>query len=274
MKLAILFRKELTNYFNGKYLKDIVFYQLSNIDNRISNPDQRLTEDILKWSESLAQLCSNVSKPILDIYMFSKKLAETVGWEGPTILFVWYLICGAIMRVITPSFGTMAATNQNNEGDYRGHHFDILSHSEEIAFYNGADWENNERVKISFKKLMKHKNKTIYQKFFMGIFDSILVKYGAFVFGYVIVGLPIFGPRSAEYLKRINGDESIIVRDYVKNTGMLINLAKAIGKLIISYKEVQNLAGFTSLVTEIDVALNDMEKGKFVRTIVNDEFVN
>ena len=163
MKLSILFRKELTNYFNKKYLKDIIFYQLSNIDNRISNPDQRLTEDISKWAESLAQLCSNVSKPILDIYLFSKKLSETVGWEGPSILFGWYAICMVVMRVITPAFGKMAAINQNNEGNYRGHHFDILSHSEEIAFYNGGKWEKNERVEPSFKNLMKHKNKIIYK---------------------------------------------------------------------------------------------------------------
>ena len=72
----------------------------------------------------------------------------------------------------------------------------------------------------------------------MGIVDSILVKYGAFVIGYVLVGLPVFGPRKEEYLKRVGTNTSIIVKDYVRNTGLLINLAKAIGKIIISYKEL------------------------------------
>lgn len=45
----------------------------------------------------------------------------------------------------------------------------------------------------------------------MGIIDSILVKYGAFVIGYVLVGLPVFGPRREEYLKRIGSDTSITV---------------------------------------------------------------
>jgi ATP-binding cassette subfamily D (ALD) protein 3 len=45
-------------------------------------------------------------------------------------------------------------------------------------------------------------------------------------------------------------------------------LAKAIGRLVISYKEIQQLAGFTTLVYEMKEVLDDLEKGKFVRTQV------
>ncbi len=30
----------------------------------------------------------------------------------------------------------------------------------------------------------------------MGVFDSMLVKYGAFMVGYGVLGLPVFGPGS------------------------------------------------------------------------------
>lgn len=40
------------------------------------------------------------------------------------------------------------------------------------------------------------------KKFLMGIFDSMLVKYGATMVGYTVVGLPVFGPRAAEYLAK------------------------------------------------------------------------
>lgn len=45
-RLAINFRRRLTNHFHGVYLKDMVYYQLSNLDSRIKNPDQRLTSDV------------------------------------------------------------------------------------------------------------------------------------------------------------------------------------------------------------------------------------
>lgn len=86
----------------------------------------------------------------------------------------------------------------------------------------------------------------------MGIFESMLVKYGAFMIGYSVVGLPVFGPGRHEYLKLVKNDPNLIMKDYVRNSGLLINLAKAIGKIIISYKDLQNLAGYTTLIHEMD----------------------
>ena len=84
----------------------------------------------------------------------------------------------------------------------------------------------------------------------MGVFDSMLTKYGAVMVGYAVVGLPVFGPGRLEYLKyniniyiyihrSVNNDPSAITRDYIRNSNLLINLAKAIGRLVISYKEIQ-----------------------------------
>lgn len=72
----------------------------------------------------------------------------------------------------------------------------------------------------------------------MGAFDGMLVKYGAVLVGYTILGFPVFGPGSKEYLESIKGDETKITRDYVSNSSLLINFSKAIGRLVISYKEI------------------------------------
>lgn len=102
----------------------------------------------------------------------------------------------------------------------------------------------------------------------MGIFDSMLVKYGAVMIGYTVVGLPVFGPNREEYLRSINNDPTRITKDYVRNSSLLINLAKAIGRIVVSYKDVQNLAGYTSLIHEMDDVLGDLKNGKFRRTQV------
>jgi ATP-binding cassette subfamily D (ALD) protein 3 len=49
---------------------------------------------------------------------------------------------------------------------------------------------------------------------------------------------------------------------------LLINLAKAIGRIVISYKDVQNLAGYTTLIYEMQEVLNDLEDGKYTRAMV------
>eukprot|EP01017_Pseudomicrothorax_dubius_P039005 TRINITY_DN592_c0_g3_i6.p1 TRINITY_DN592_c0_g3~~TRINITY_DN592_c0_g3_i6.p1 ORF type:complete len:662 (-),score=198.19 TRINITY_DN592_c0_g3_i6:121-2106(-) len=269
-RIALRFRRRLTHYFHERYIKDMIFYQISNLDCRVANPDQRLTVDLDKWSMALSSLYSNFSKPLLDIVLFSRKLAELVGWEGPAITFGWYLLSGFFLRLVSPSFGRLTAHEQRLEGEYRSCHTDLLHHAEEVAFYRGHQWEKT-RINAAFSKLLDHSTDIMNKKLFMGCFDALLVKYGAVLGGYAVVGLPVFGPRRKTYLESIGGDVSLITRDYVRNSSMLINLAKAIGRLVISYKELQHLAGFTTVVCELDEVITDLEAGKYNRTMVNSD---
>ena len=82
----------------------------------------------------------------------------------------------------------------------------------------------------------------MFKRLYMGCFDNFLVKYGilsyiylyffyfiqqgAGIAGYAIVGLPVFGKKKEIYLKSVKGDPSIITKDYVRNSSLLINLAK------------------------------------------------
>jgi ATP-binding cassette subfamily D (ALD) protein 3 len=213
------------------------YYKISNLDSRIPNPDQRLTQDADKWASALAGLYLNVTKPVLDIIMFSRKLAELVGWEGPALAIGWYVIAGGIIKALSPAFGRLTAIEQKLEGEYRTKHTDLLNHAEEVAFYNGSEWEKM-HINAKFYELINHIKSVLYKRYLMGIFDSMLVKYGAVMVGYTVVGLPVFGPNSEAYLKSVNNDPTRITKDYVRNSSLLINLAKAIGRIVVSYKDV------------------------------------
>jgi ATP-binding cassette subfamily D (ALD) protein 3 len=139
-RLAINFKRRLTEYFHRSYLKDMVFYQLCNLDSRVTNPDQRLTSDIDKWATSMSVIYSNFSKPLLDIIMFSRKLSELVGWAGPGLVVLWYLFSGFLIKIVSPPFGKLTAIEQRLEGIYRASHTDLVHHTEEIAFYKGNEW--------------------------------------------------------------------------------------------------------------------------------------
>lgn len=57
----------------------------------------------------------------------------------------------------------------------------------------------------------------------------------------------------------------------MRNSSLLINLAKAIGRLVVSYKEVQNLAGYTTLINEMEEVLEDLSVGQYQRIMVTQE---
>lgn len=111
-ELGLYFRENLCNDFQDKMLENMSYYKITNLDSRIKNPDQIFTSDIEKFSSSLASLFVNFTKPFLDIVLFIKKLSETIGYSGPGMLVGWFVVSGLLMKVITPSFGKLAAIQQ------------------------------------------------------------------------------------------------------------------------------------------------------------------
>ena len=85
------------------------YFKITNLDSRIANPDQRLTQDLDKWSSAFSTLYLNFTKPFLDIILFSRKLSELVGYEGPLMMVIWYFFSGMVIRMISPSFGQLIA---------------------------------------------------------------------------------------------------------------------------------------------------------------------
>lgn len=50
---------------------------------------------------------------------------------------------------------------------------------------------------------------------------------------------------------------------------MLVKLAEAIGRLVLAGREMSRLAGFTQRMDELVKVLNELNSGKYVRTMVN-----
>ena len=140
-KLALRFKRNLTEFFHKSYLKEKIFYQIGNLDSRISNPDQRLTADVEKWATSLSTIYSNFTKPTLDIILFSQRLSKLMGWTGPAVVIAWYLFSGFLLKFLSPAFGRLIAAEQRLEGEYRASQTDLVHHGEEIAFFRGNEWE-------------------------------------------------------------------------------------------------------------------------------------
>jgi ABC-type uncharacterized transport system fused permease/ATPase subunit len=45
----------------------------------LSNADQRITEDVEKFSSAISELFSYTFKPVLDIILFTRSLSKTIG---------------------------------------------------------------------------------------------------------------------------------------------------------------------------------------------------
>ena len=111
LKKSISFnvRENLTSYYQNRYIADLRFYQMVNIDSRIKNPDQRITKDIEKFADCFSNLYSNIAKPSLDIILFTRSLAQKVGYGTVSFAFLWYGFSGLVLKFISPPMGMMTA---------------------------------------------------------------------------------------------------------------------------------------------------------------------
>lgn len=264
-ELKLRFRSRLTLHLYEKYLSSFTFYKMSNLDNRIANADQLLTQDVDKFCNSLAELYSNISKPILDIAIYVQRLAGAIGIQGPAIMLGYLAFSGLLLTRLRRPVGRMTADEQHLEGEFRYVNSRLITNSEEIAFYQGGRREKL-TIESTFHRLVDHLRNFIQFRSSMGVIDNIIAKYIATVVGFSVVSRPFL---SASSTRHINSTHSERMEDYYRSGRMLVKMAEAIGRLVLAGRELTRLAGYTSRVSELMTVLKDLSKGKYQRTMIN-----
>ncbi|XP_011647748.1 ATP-binding cassette sub-family D member 3 [Pogonomyrmex barbatus] len=263
MKLRL--RTNITRNLLDHYLKGFTYYKMSNLDTRIANPDQLLTTDVDKFCESCTDLYSNVAKPLLDIGIYVYRLTSTLGGQTPFLILLYLIVAGTFLTHLRKPIGTMTVKEQRLEGEYRHINSRLITNSEEIAFYGG---NNREKLTLltSFHKLITHLRKFLEFKVLMGVVDNFVGKYFATVVGFYAVSIPFFQKNHPI----LSGTPDHRFKSYYTYGRMLVKLAEAIGRLVMAGRELTRLAGFTARVTEIKKVLDDLNAGKYERTMISD----
>jgi ATP-binding cassette, subfamily D (ALD), peroxisomal long-chain fatty acid import protein len=190
-KLSLQYRTRLTNYIHNKYLSEMTFYTLSALDDRIKNADQLITVDVAKFSNSLAELYSNLAKPVLDMIIYNYSLSRSVGGEGLFFMSLLVQVSASVMRALTPPFGRYVADEARLEGEFRFQHSRLIDYSEEVALYSGQEAEKDTLDKGYFT-LIKHVNRILRRRFYHGIMEDFVIKYFWGALGLMLCSVPVF----------------------------------------------------------------------------------
>ncbi|KAH8711420.1 ATP-binding cassette sub-family D member 2 [Beauveria bassiana] len=264
-ELSLNYRTRLTQFIHDKYLSNLTFYGISALDDRIKNPDQLIAVDVSKFSNSLAELYSNLAKPILDMTIYTYSLSKSVGGEGVVFMSLLVQLSANVMRILTPPFGKYVADEARLEGEFRFQHSRLIDYAEEVALYNGHTAEKDTLDKGYFT-LIKHVNYILRRRFYHGFMEDFVIKYFWGALGLVLCSVPVFVKLPGAQPGMNMGDRT---ESFVTNRRMLLSASDAFGRIMFSYREIMELAGYTSRVDSLLNVMDDIQSGHFEKNLVS-----
>ncbi|KAK7977885.1 ATP-binding cassette sub-family D member 2 [Apiospora saccharicola] len=266
-ELSLKYRTRLTQHIHDKYLSQLTFYGISALDDRIKNPDQLIAVDVAKFSNSLAELYSNLAKPLLDMTIYTWSLSKSVGGEGVVFMSLLVQLSAGVMRALTPPFGKYVADEARLEGEFRFQHSRLIDHSEEVALYHGHEAEKDTLDKGYFT-LIKHVNYILRRRFYHGVMEDFVIKYFWGALGLLLCSVPVFFKLPGQLAGGVvsMGDRT---ETFVTNRRMLLSASDAFGRIMFSYREIMELAGYTSRVASLLEVMDDLQAGHFEKKLVS-----
>ena len=151
------------------------------------------------------------------------------------------------------------------EGQVRVGHNRLIANAEEIAFYGGSEIEKKV-LERGFKELKALLEGIYSLKIRYNMFEDFVLKYSWSAFGYLISSVPIFFPAwgglggllelagpsdgtdTAGEMMVSQDRQQSRTKSFITNKRLMLSLADAGGRMMYSFKDLAELAGYTSRV--------------------------
>ncbi|KAI8646414.1 ATP-binding cassette sub-family D member 4-like protein [Parasitella parasitica] len=245
---ALKARKLLTIHFQEKYIKPKAMYTLVMNYERIDNPDQRITQDIEKFAETLRQIVTSlIIAPIMVVY-YTYKCWIVTGFGGPLLIYVYFLFGSLVSRKFIQPIVNAVFFKELQEGNFRYLHVRLRQYAESIAFCDGEK-EENSRAQHSLDTLLTYQRTIVNKELPLKMANESFSYLGS-ILSYLIIAIPIF---AGAFDGKDASELSAIIS---ANSFVAMYLIYLFSTMIEQSSKVSDLAGFTARIGELLEALD------------------
>lgn len=246
--LSLHFRKTLTKLIHSHYFENMVYYKMSHVDGRITNPEQRIASDVPKFCSELSEIVQDDLVAVTDGLLYTWRLCSYASPKYVFWILAYVLGAGAAIRNFSPSFGKLMSREQQLEGEYRQLHSRLRTHSESIAFYGGERREEA-HIQQKFKTLVRHMSRVIHDHWWFGMIQDFLLKYLGATVAVILIIEPFFSGHLRPDSSTLGRAEMLSNLRY--HTSVIISLFQSLGTLSISARRLNRLSGYADRIYEL-----------------------
>uniref|UniRef100_A0A0E0CDD5 ABC transporter domain-containing protein n=1 Tax=Oryza meridionalis TaxID=40149 RepID=A0A0E0CDD5_9ORYZ len=246
--LGLHFKKILTDLVHADYFENMVYYKLSHVDHRISNPEQRIASDIPKFCSELSGLVQDDLTAVADGLIYIWRLCSYASPKYVLWILAYVLGAGGAIRKFSPAFGKLKSMEQQLEGEYRQVHSRLRTHAESVAFYGGENREAS-HIMQRFQALVKHLNVVLHENWWFGMIQDFLLKYLGATVGVILIVEPFFAGNLKPESSTLGRAEMLSNLRY--HTSVIISLFQSLGTLSISSRRLNLLSGYADRIREL-----------------------
>lgn len=117
--LALHWRRNLTKACHTAYLESPNLCALNSPGQDVDNPDERVTQELYNFSQSLTELLrKTVAAPLMILY-YSWWVWKYVGWYGPVSVYIFFTMGAAVTRCIISPIAGLVARQERLEAFFR-----------------------------------------------------------------------------------------------------------------------------------------------------------
>ncbi|XP_075510368.1 ABC transporter D family member 1 isoform X2 [Primulina tabacum] len=246
--LSLRFRKILTKVTHAQYFQSMVYYKMSHVDGRITNPEQRIASDIPRFCSELSELVQEDLIAVTDGMLYTWRLCSYASPKYILWILAYVLGAGATIRNFSPAFGKLTSKEQQLGGEYRQLHSRIRTHAESIALYGGEAREDF-HIQQKFKTLVRHMGVVIHDHWWFGMIQDFLLKYLGATVAVILIIEPFFAGDLRPDSSTLGRAEMLSNLRY--HTSVIISLFQSLGTLSTSSRRLNRLSGYADRIHEL-----------------------
>nr|XP_029118398.1 ABC transporter D family member 1 isoform X2 [Elaeis guineensis] len=269
--LSLRLRKILTELIHADYFENMVYYKISHVDDRVTNPEQRIASDIPKFCSELSDLIWDDLTSVTDGLIYTWRLCSYASPKYVLWILAYVLGAGSMIRNFSPAFGKLMSKEQQLEGDYRQLHSRLRTHAESVAFYGGENREAS-HIRQQFKTLVKHLNLVLHDNWWFGMTQDFLLKYLGATVGVVLIIEPFFAGNLRPDASTLGRADMLSKLRY--HTSVIISLFQSFGTLSISSRRLNRLSGYADRIHELMVVSRELSSIQGTSSIRNSSSEN